>query len=74
NINRFVLQECGDFTWRVSDCWCHLRKHLGINATNYFMYQWGGECAPHPSELLHLNQASIQHFIGYLTDAHAGTL
>jgi len=18
--NRFVLQECGDFTWRVSDC------------------------------------------------------
>ena len=19
NINRFVLQECGDFTWRVSD-------------------------------------------------------
>ena len=25
----------------------------------------------HPSELLHLNQASIQPFIGYLTDAHA---
>ena len=20
NINRFVLQECGDFTWRVPDC------------------------------------------------------
>ena len=20
NINRFVLQEIGDFTWRVSDC------------------------------------------------------
>ena len=20
NINRFVLQESGDFTWRVSDC------------------------------------------------------
>ena len=19
-INRFVLQECGDFTWKVSDC------------------------------------------------------
>ena len=19
-INRFVLQECGDFTWRESDC------------------------------------------------------
>jgi len=20
NINRFVLQECGEFTWSVSDC------------------------------------------------------
>jgi hypothetical protein len=20
NTNRFGLQECGDFTWRVSDC------------------------------------------------------
>ena len=20
NINRFVLQECADFNWRVSDC------------------------------------------------------
>ena len=20
NINRLFLQECGDFTWRVSDC------------------------------------------------------
>ena len=20
NINRFELQECGDFTWRLSDC------------------------------------------------------
>ena len=20
NINRFVLQECGEVTWRVSDC------------------------------------------------------
>jgi len=20
NINRFVLQECGEFAWRVSDC------------------------------------------------------
>jgi len=19
-MNRFVLQECGDFTWRVADC------------------------------------------------------
>ena len=45
--NRFELQECGDFTWKVPD-WCrHLRKHLGINATNYFMYQWAGPvCSP----------------------------
>ena len=26
--------------WRVSD-WCHLRKHLGRNATNYFKYLMG---------------------------------
>ena len=35
-----ILQEwaCGE----VSD-WCfHMRKHLGINASNYFMYQWAG--------------------------------
>ena len=38
NINRFVLQCEGDFTWRVSDWWRHLRKHLGRNETNYFMY------------------------------------
>ena len=24
--------------WRVSDWWCHLRKHLGRNESNYFMY------------------------------------
>ena len=23
----------------VSDWWCHLGKHLGRNASNYFMYQ-----------------------------------
>ena len=27
---------------RVSDWWRHLRKHLGTNTTNYFMYQWVG--------------------------------
>jgi hypothetical protein len=32
--NRFELQECGDFTWKVPD-WCrHLRKNLGIKASN----------------------------------------
>jgi len=30
-----------DFTWWVSDLWRHLRKHLGTNATNYFMYLMG---------------------------------
>ena len=28
-------EDCGV----VSDLWHHLRKHLGRNATNYFMYQ-----------------------------------
>jgi len=31
-------------------------------------------CAPNPSELLHLNQAGLQHFISNLTYAHASTL
>ena len=30
NINRFVLQECVDFTWRVSDCE-ELVVHIKIN-------------------------------------------
>jgi len=28
---------------------------------------------PHSSELLHLNQAGVQHFISNLTDAHSST-
>ena len=36
--NEPLRQEYGDFTRRMSDWWCHLRKHLGTNATNYFMY------------------------------------
>ena len=46
----------------------HLIEHLGINETNYFMYRRVGPVRshwwlyaephpPHPSELLHLNQA-----------------
>ncbi len=35
-----------DFTWWVSDLWRHLRKHLGRNAINYFMYQWAGAGLP----------------------------
>ena len=41
-VLRWILQECGDFTWRVSDWWCHLIEHPGRNETNYFMYQWAG--------------------------------
>ena len=40
-IIRFGLQECGDFTWRVSDCEelvGHQIEHLAVNETNYFMY------------------------------------
>ena len=36
------LTRSGDFTWRVSDWWRHLRKHIGINEANYFMYRWVG--------------------------------
>ena len=44
--------------WRVSDWWRHLRKHLGRNATNYFMYDKRTQSdPPHDSELLHLNEA-----------------
>ena len=38
----------GDFTWRVSDWWRHLRKHLGGNVTNYFMYDSWGLCPSLP--------------------------
>jgi len=33
NINRFVLQECADFTWRVSDC----EELVGDKFLNRFM-------------------------------------
>ena len=64
----------------VSDCEelvGHQIEHLGRNATNYFMYLWAGPVRP-PSlfmfrQLLHLNQAGVQHLVGYLTDAHART-
>ena len=64
NINRFDLQVLGRL-WMVSDRWRHLRKHLGINASNYFLYDKRGLCAPpYPSllkfrQLLHLNQAGV---------------
>jgi len=32
NINRFVLQECGDFTWRVPDC----EELVGVTAIGDF--------------------------------------
>ena len=49
----------------LSDSWRHLSKHLGRNATNYFMYQWAGDCVFPPPliiklfQLLHLNQAGV---------------
>ncbi len=58
----------------LSDWWRHMMEHQGINETNYFMYDgWTPDSPRPPSELLHLNQANIQHFIGDLTDAHAST-
>ena len=38
-----------DFTWRVSDCEelvGHPFENIGINASNYFMYNGWGQCAP----------------------------
>ena len=38
-----------NFTWRVSDCEelvGHPIEHIGINASNYFMYNGWGQCAP----------------------------
>jgi hypothetical protein len=61
----WILQECGDFTWRVSDWWCHLMEHPGRNETNYFMYRWAGPNAspgglfPRRSKFLNLNQAGV---------------
>ena len=74
-----ILLYGGDFTWRVSDWWRHLRKHLGRNATNYFKYLMGRYKRAPPLiiklfQLLHLNQAGVQHLICDLTDAHASTL
>jgi hypothetical protein len=75
-INRSVLQENGNFTWRVSDWWHYLMEHIGRNATNYFKYLMGRyKRAPRgcmlslpPSllnfiHLLHLNQAGVQDLI-----------
>jgi len=36
-----------------------ISEDLGINESNYFMYDGWGQCAPPPSELLHLNQVSV---------------
>ena len=44
NLGDFTRMR--DFTWRVSDWWCHLRKHIGINAINYFMYDDGPQRDP----------------------------
>jgi len=47
-----------DFTWWVSDLWRHLRKHLGRNATNYFLYQLGGACVLPPTPRAPASQPS----------------
>ena len=38
NINRFVLQECGNFTWRVSNCEELVGVFTGISAI--FKTKW----------------------------------
>jgi hypothetical protein len=56
----------------------HQIEHLGRNATNYFVYDERPQSDP-PSllkfiQLLHANQACVEHLISDLTDAHASTL
>ena len=49
---RSILLNQGILLGRLSDWWRHLRKYLGTNATNYFMYQWAGPvCFPLPLTL-----------------------
>ena len=77
-----VLQECGSLVegvWQriiIDAIWGSI--YLGINASNYFLYWMGGACVlpPHPSELLHLNQAGVQDLISNLTYARhkSGTI
>ena len=76
-----IYKKSGRLCW-VSDWWRHLRKHLGTNESNYFLYQSGGPvrspgglyAEPHPPSLLkfihllHLNQAGVQDLICDLTD------
>jgi len=38
------LFKGGGRLWRVSDWWRHLRKHLGRNAYDYFLYWCVGRC------------------------------
>ena len=53
----------------------NLIEHIGKNESNYFMYRWEGTVdSPHPSELLHLNQAGVQHLISNLTNTYASSL
>ena len=53
--------------------------HLGINESNYFLYNsWGLRAYPPPLllklfQLIHLNQAGVQHFICDLTNTHSST-
>jgi len=35
-FNWFVLQECGDFTWRVSDC----EELVGVNSKGRSWWIW----------------------------------
>ena len=73
----------------MSDLCRHLRKHLGINASNIFMYNINGRACALPRvhilkthqtlllkliQLLHLNQSGVQELICDLTDAQSSAL
>ena len=65
NINLFVLQELGEFTWRVSDWWTIGLCILAEMRLTTLCIDGRGQCAPPYLSLLkfrqrlHLNQAGV---------------
>ena len=81
---RWILQECGDFTWRVSDC----EKLVGppdrrdskprspiqaeIRLTTLCIERWGGQCAPSSSLTTQVQANLASQSVKYIT-AHLRT-
>ena len=53
------LTRSGDFTWRVSDWWRHLRKHIGINESKTTLCMISGLRAIPPPIRVPASQPSL---------------